>query len=161
GLQLIGTCRPFGKRLRDKRNSLRDLLPVPKRPVLLGKWDQLALRPRSRKTAGIREQHERKQSGDLRLAWLQIVDHPHQAYRLMRQVIPAESESGAAGVAFIEDEVDDMEDCAKTLHFLLWSRLLEWNARALDGLLGPADPLGHGRFGHEKSVRDLRGSQSA
>ena len=43
----------------------------------------------------------------------------------------------------------------------LAGRHRERHIAGLDGLLGPADPLGHGRLGDEERRRDLRGGQPA
>ncbi len=90
-----------------------------------------------------------------------MVDDSRQADRLMRQIASAQMGSCAARVALIENEVEDVQNCAQAMRTLLGSRQLEWNAGVLDALLGPADPLGHRRFGHHKRVGDFRGSQPA
>jgi hypothetical protein len=54
-----------------------------------------------------------------------------------------------------------MENCAKTLRFLLRSRQLERDTKAFDGFLGSADPLGHSPFRNAKRVGDLRAGQAA
>ena len=92
---------------------------IPERPVLLRERNQLASCARSRETTSIGQQHEREQSSDLRVVRLQIVDDPRQAHRLVRQIAPAQIGPGAARVALIEDEVQDVQNGAQALRSLL------------------------------------------
>src|ERR1700730_3921075 len=62
-------------------------------------------------------------------------------------------EVDVAGVALVEDQVEHAQHRGDI------TGLVEPDAR--DGLLGPADPLGHGRLRHEVGLRDLTRGQAA
>ena len=106
-------------------------------------------------------EHQCEQAGNLRILALKTADHPSEPDRFMRQIVATEFGPGAAGVALVEDQVQDVQNGAQALGPLVGSRLLEGNAGVLDGLLGPADALGHGRLGHEKRPGDLGRRQAA
>ena len=52
GLELIRAHGAPAERGGDERRSFRDLLPVPARPILLRKRNELSLLSRSREAAG-------------------------------------------------------------------------------------------------------------
>ena len=66
-LQLVRADAPDGQRGAEEGDPLGDQRPVPARPVLLVERDQCAGRARPRRPAGLRQQHQRQQAGDLRL----------------------------------------------------------------------------------------------
>ena len=61
---------------------------IPRRPVLLGERDQPAALIRAREAAGVREQHERQQAGDLVVVGEEPVQHPRQPDRLVGELGP-------------------------------------------------------------------------
>jgi hypothetical protein len=72
------------------------------------------------------------------------------------QVRPA-----ARGVALAEDQVERVQHGAQPLGAFPGGGHLERHAGSLDGLLGAADALRHGRFRHQESMGDFGGSQAA
>ena len=56
---------------------------------------------------------QREQSGDLGIVRQQMVDGPRQADGLMRQVAPLQFGAGAAGIAFVEDQVQHVQNGAR------------------------------------------------
>src|SRR6266850_13215 len=61
--------------------------------------------------------------------------------------------TGRRRVAFVEDEVDDLEHRRQTGGELGPTRDLERDARLGEGPFGPDDPLGDGRLRHEECTR--------
>ena len=82
GLELVGADRAPGQRVREERDALGDLWLVPERSVLQRERDQLPSGARTRQTPRVGQQHEREQSGDLRVVRLQTTDDSRQAHRL-------------------------------------------------------------------------------
>jgi hypothetical protein len=89
------------------------------------------------------------------------VHGPHQADRCRGQVAALKARPDAAGVALVEDEVQDVQHGGEPLGALAVGRHPERDAGHFDALLGAADPLRHGRLGHEERVRDLGRGQAA
>jgi len=74
-LQLIRSDGTFRKCDRKECYPLRNLFPVPKRPILLGERDQFAVCSDSGMSPRIGRQHQCKQTGDLRIFGLQSQRH--------------------------------------------------------------------------------------
>ena len=71
-----------------RRDPLGDGRRVPAAAVLLGERDQRAVRAGPRRTAGVGQQHQREQPGDLAVVGQALAQLPGQADRLARQLDP-------------------------------------------------------------------------
>ena len=160
-LQLIRADRAARQRRRDQRDAFRDRPPIPQRAILLVERNQLAVSAGSRAAAGVGQQHQRQQPGDLAVGRQQMMDRPGEPNRFVRQVAALQVGADAARVALVEDQVEHVQDGAEPLAALVPGGHAEGHARRLDPLLGAADPLRHRRLGHQERVRDLGGGQSA
>ena len=85
-LQLIRADRAPRQRRGDERDAFGDGFAIPERAILLVERDQLAVRSGPRRAAGIGQQHQRQQSGDLAVVRQQAVDGARQPDRLVRQI---------------------------------------------------------------------------
>ena len=118
---------------------------VPPAAVLLGERHQAAVGRGPGRAPGVVEQHQGQQPRHLG-----VVDRGAE--------LPGESdgldgEVDVAGVALVEDQVEDAE------HGRDVAGLVEPHPG--DGALGPADALRHGRLGHQVGLGDLAGGQPA
>jgi hypothetical protein len=137
----------------DEGQSFGDIRPVPAGAVLLGEDDQRSVGPGAGRAAGVGEQHQRQQRGDLAVIREHIPQGAGEPDRLGGEV--------GALVALVEDQVQDVQHRAKPLRRFRGGRHPQPRARAFDALLGPADPLRHRRFGDKEGAGDLRGREAA
>ncbi len=143
GLELAQPVAGQG-RLED-HDALGDRAGVPAAAVLLGERHQAAVGRGPGGATGMVEQHEGEQPGHLG-----VVDAGRQ--------LPGEPDGlggqvDIAGVALVEDEVEDAQnggDIAGPLE-----------PHVGDGALGPADALRHRRLGHQIRLGDLACGQPA
>ncbi len=161
GLQLIRANRTPGEGVGDERDAFRDGLPVPQGAILLRERDQIAVRPGPRRPPGIGQQHQRQQSRDLPVVRKEVVNSPGQPNRLIREIAALEVGADAAGIALVEDQIEHVQDGAESFGPLPVGGHAKWHAGRLDALLGPADPLRHGRLGHEERVGNLGRREAA
>ena len=91
----------------------------------------------------------------------EVVNGPGEPNRLVREIAALQVGADAAGVALVEDQVEHVQDGAESFGPLPVGGHAERHAGRLDALLGPADPLRHGRLGHQKRVGDLGRRQAA
>ena len=82
GLELVRTDRRRGEGAVIRRDALGDRSGVPQAAVLLGERDQRAVGASPRRAAGIGEQHQREQTGDLAVVGQQSMELTGQADRL-------------------------------------------------------------------------------
>src|SRR5438270_1559520 len=81
--------------------------------------------------------------------------------RLSRELASLQLRADAASIAFVENQVEHMQYSAEPLCPLLTGWQRKWDAGSLDALLGPADPLRHGRLRHQECVREFGSGQPA
>jgi hypothetical protein len=160
GLELVGPERRGRQGVREQRRRLGDGAAVPSPPVLLGQRHETTVIADPRLPPGVGEQHEREQPGDLPVAGVELVQPADQAQRLRGEVEPGQVPARARRVALVEDHVEDVQGGGDAL-VAVAVRQRERPARGADRRLGPADALGHRRFGHQEGPRDLRGRQPA
>ena len=158
-LHLVGPRAGPRQRVGDQRDALRDRGGVPARPVLSLQRDQLAAGAGAGRPPGIGQQHQREQAGDLAVVGQQAVQHAGEPDRLGGQLDAGEVGPGGAGVALVEDQIEHLEHGVEARGALLGRGHGERQAGRPDPLLGPADPLAHGRFGDEERVGDLAGRE--
>ncbi len=153
--------RPSGERVGYERHALLYGFLVPEAAILLGERDQGAVGQGAGRAPGIREQHERQETRHLAVVGQQPSDGADQPDRLAGELAALEVGAGGGGVALVEDQVQDLQNHPKPpIPLVLW-RHAERYAACLDGPLGPADALGHGRLGDEEGAGDFGRSQAA
>ncbi len=160
-LQLVRADRRRAERARDERHPFLDLRSIPAIALLLRERDDGAVRTRPRCAAGIGQEHEREQAGDLRLAGQRLVQHPRQTDRFGGERAPVQGGARGRRVALVEDEVEHVQHDGEPLGSLGLGRQVEPETGAPDALLRAADPLRHRRFRDQEGVRDLRRRQPA
>ena len=161
GLHLVLPHPPPAQRLGDEGHALGDEPPVPERPVLLGQGHQLAVGAGAARTPGVGQHHEGEQAGDLGVLGQGRPHRPGQPDGLAGQVGPSQVGTAAAGVALVEQQVEDVQHRPQPLVPLSGGREAERLVRSLDPGLGPADPLRHRRLGDQERRRDLAGGEAA
>ena len=105
--------------------------------------------------------HQRDQAVDLRLLRSELGQDAAEAQRVLAQRRPHPVVAGGRRVAFVEDEVDDLEHRRQPGGELGPARDLEGDARLGEGPLGADDALRDGRLRDEERARDLLGGQAA
>ena len=158
--QLILADRSARQGSADERDAFGDRLLVPQRSILLVERDQLAERSGARRAARVGQQHEREQTCDLRIVRQQHANRTREADRFVRQVRAMQARSGAGRVAFVENEIENVQHRAQALRSFLGVRHAERHLRRLDALLRAADPLRHRGFGNQERLGDLRRRQA-
>jgi hypothetical protein len=98
---------------------------------------------------------------DLRLLRRQPRQDAAEAQRLLAQRRPHPVVAGGRRVAFVEDEVDDLEHRGQTGGELGSTRHFEGRARLGERPSGAHDALGHRRLRNEERPRDLLDRQAA
>ena len=88
-------------------------MPAP--PVLLVEGNQLAVAARARVAARVGQQHQREQTHRLRIVGDEMVKTAGQTNRLVCQVGTLQSIADAAGIAFVEDQIEDVAHRAQSL----------------------------------------------
>ena len=141
--------------------ALVDQLAVPAAAVLLVQRDELAAGD-PRRTPRLDEQHEREQSGDLRDVGQQLPQDPAEPDGLGGELLADRRGVGGGGqVALVEDEVDDGQHRGQPRRQVLGRRDPVGDLGEADLLLGPGDPLGHGRLRHQERLGDLGDGEAA
>ena len=161
GLELIRADRRLGQGRADQRDPLLDGGRSQSASILLGERNQGAVVADTRRPAGIGEEHQGEQPGDLTVLGQQAPQLARQPDRLRAQFDPLERRTRARGVALVEDQVQDVEHGAEPVAPFRGRGHPELGAAFADPLLRPADPLGHRRLGHQERAGDLRGRQPA
>ena len=91
------------------------VVAVPAPAVLIRERDEAAVLAGAGVAAGVGEQHQGEQSGDLTVVGQEPVQTPGQADRLGREVDPRQRRSGGRGVALGEDHVEDVQGRGEAL----------------------------------------------
>ena len=107
-LQRIGAELARPERSLHQRDTLRDHLPVPARPVLIVQQHQLSIGRACAPRAGFVQQHQGQQPERFRLRQ-QLDQQSAQPDRLGGEVVPGEGLARGGRVALVEDQVDDVE----------------------------------------------------
>src|SRR6202022_275411 len=92
--------------------------------------------PGPRRAAGVRQQHEGQESGDLAVAWQAFAELPGQADRLGRELDPLQAGPRAGRIAFVEDQIQHAEQRADALGALGLRGHLELRTTVFDRLFG-------------------------
>jgi hypothetical protein len=160
-LQREAPGRPTAQRLAHQGQPLADGVRVPLRAVLLLEQDQPAVGVDAGRTAGVGEQHERQQAGDVGVVRQEGVQHPGQVGGPLDQVAPDEVRAGGGGVPGREEQVHHREHRLDALRQLGDGRHAVGDAGGRDLLLGAGDPCRHRGLGHQEGASHLGGGQAA
>ena len=156
---LMAACSWYGPGWSRRRHARTiacpsvDQGPVPARAVLLAEQHERAVGVGSRRATRLGQQQQRQQAGDLRLVGHQRRQQPRQPDRLSAQLRVLR-----AGVV---DQVDDGQHRRQAGGQLVIVRHAVRDPGRLDLALGPHEPLGHRRLGHQERSRDLLGREPA
>ena len=134
---------------------------IPEVPILFRERDQLAVRPGAGRAAGIGQQHQRQQPSDLAIGREEPMHGPRQPDGLVRQIAAVQGCPDAAGVAFVENQIENVENGAQAPGALAFVGHAKRRTGRLDGLFRAADPLRHRRLRDQEGVGDLGGRQAA
>ncbi|RAO53578.1 hypothetical protein ONO86_01495 [Micromonospora noduli] len=160
-LELVRPDHPAWQRPGDQLDALGDLVGAPPGAVLLGHRHQLTVRADPCRSAGVGEQHQRQQSGDLGVLGHQPAHQPGQPDRLGGQVGAQQPGPGGAGVPLREDQVEHVQHGGEPVGALRAGGRREPQPTVTDPLLAPTDPPGHRRLRHQERARHLGGAQPA
>ncbi len=128
--------------------------------VLLAQEDRLAGRAGPRAEPRGLELHERDEAVHLGLAGHEPGQDAPEAQGLLAQLRAEPLLPRRGGVALVEHEVDDLEHRGQARRELVALGHRERHALGGERALGPHDPLGDRRLGHEERAGDLRGLQA-
>jgi len=159
GLHLVGARPPRPQRRLQHRDALGDLGGVPPAAVLVLQRHHVAGGVEPGGPARVVHQHQRQQAGRLRLGWHQPVHHPGQPDGLGAEVLPDQVRAGRGRIPLVEQQVQHAEHTRHALGQQMRRRHPVGNPGVGDLLLGPDQPLGHGRLAGQERPGDLRGGQ--
>src|SRR2546428_8790771 len=134
---------------------------IPARAVLIEEQDRLSRRADPRTRARGLDLHERDQAVDLGLLRHELGENAAETQRLVAESGPHPVLARGRRVAFVEDEVDDLEHRRETRGKLVLARYLERDSRLGERALGADDALGDRRLRDEEGARDLVGREAA
>ena len=160
-LQLVRADLAPGQHGAEELGSLGDLRAIPLLPVLLGQRYQGPVRQRAGRPPRVGQQHQRQQARHLAVVRQQPVQPAGKPDGLLRQRGHGQRVSLAGRVTLVEDEVEDVQHGAQPFGPLRPGGQAEVEPGAGDGLLGPADALGHRRLRDPERRGDLRRGQAA
>ena len=144
----------------EQRLGLGDDRPIPQRLVLLGERHVVALGRAAGPTPRLGVQHQRQQSLRLGLLRQQLGRQPRQEQRFPGEVAARRIGSPWIGPAFGERRIDGVEHGAEPPRQSLALGNGEGDAGLPDLVLGPHQPLGHGRRRGEEGRGDGLGVEA-
>jgi hypothetical protein len=103
--------------------------------------------------------HQRHQAVHFRLPRREPRQDSPQTQRLFTERRPHPVVAGGGGIAFVEDQVDDLQHRRQPRRQLVASRHLERHPRLGEGPLGAHDALRQRRLRDEEGARDLLGGE--
>jgi hypothetical protein len=107
------------------------------------------------------QQHERQEPGHLVVGGQPLVQPAGETDRLLRQVRVGQPGPDRCRVPLREDQVEHVGHSGDPAGQLVGGRDREPRPGLAQAGLGPTDPLGHGRLGHQERSRDLPGGEPA
>ena len=107
------------------------------------------------------QEHQRQEAPRLGLVGHQLDQDPTQPDGFGTELATDHAVPGRRAVALVEDQVDDRHHRGQAFGEQVVGRDPEGDAGVPDLPLGPHQPLGHGRIGHQEGSGDLLGGQSA
>ena len=159
-LHLVRPQPPEPQGALEHRDALADRGRIPPRAVLVFQGHDLAVGVQPRGPARIVHQHQRQQSGNLGLGGHQPAQHAAQPDRLRRQPLPDQVRAGGRRVALVEQQVEHAEHARQAVRQQVRGRHPVGDPGLGDLLLGPDQPLGHGRLAGQERPGDLRRGQA-
>ena len=132
-----------------------------RRAVLVGQQHQLAVGGGAGGPPRLDQQHQGEQPHDLGFVGHQLGQDPAQADGLGAQLLADQGVAGAGRVALVEDQVDDGQHGPEPVREVGLVRDPVGDPGVADLALGPDQPLGHGRLGHQEGAGDLGGGEPA
>ena len=156
-----GPTDPSGERRAESAVPFVDGAAIPPRSILLVERNQLALRPGPRRTARVRQQHQRQQPGDLGFAGNNRYTARVSRIASFERSVAMHCGTAGARVSLVEHEIEHVQHGVEPRRALGGGRHPERHARRPDRGLRAADALRHRRFGDEERARDLRRRQPA
>ena len=159
-LQRVGARAPERERAFDQPEPCVYLLTVPERPILRVEEDDLAVGRRPRRAPRVVQQHQGQQADRLRLGQ-QVDEQPAQANGFTGQVRARQRVAARCRVAFVEDQVDDVQHRVEPIGQLGEGRYLVRNAGVADLAFGAHDALRQRRGRRQERARDLFGFEPA
>ncbi len=160
-LQRIGPRRPQCLGRGKRREPATDGGLVPASAILVGKQDRLAVPPRAGAQPRGLDLHQRDETVHLRLGRCQTGEDAAEAQRFLAQLRPHPVVAGRRRIAFVEDQVDDLQHRGEARRQFLAARRLEADIGLGQRALGAHDALGHGRLADQEGARDFIGSEPA
>ena len=164
----IAACSAYGPSAPPSRSAAferRETAPdeelIPERAVLIEEQDGLSRRANSRPRTRRLDLHERHQAVDLRLLRRELGQDPPEPERFFAQRRSHPVVARRRRVAFVEDEVHDLEHRGQTGGELLSGGDLKRDVCVGEGPLGPHDALGDRRLRNQERAGDLVGRQTA
>src|SRR5262245_26595600 len=163
GLQRVRALRAPGQGLGSlqRGETAPHEQPVPARAVLIEQEHRLTRRTDACPRARCLNLHQRDEAVHLRLLRHELGQDATEPERVLAQRGSHPVAAGCGRVAFVEDEVDDLEHGRQAGDALRPARDLEGDVLLREGALGPYDALGHGGFRDEEGARDLLGAETA
>ena len=162
GLQRIGTIAAERFRAGQRVKAAVDQQLVPARAVLFGQRHECAVRPDARRKARCLDLHQGEQAEHFRdRSRHQPRQNAAQPLRLQAQARPDEIVARRGGVAFVEDEIDDLQHRGQPRRPFGAARHLEAQSGFRDRLLRAHDALGDRRLARQERARDLVRRQAA
>ena len=144
GLGLVFAQLIAPERSLDDVDSFGDKAGVPLAAVLIGERHDASVGSGAAAAAGLVEKHQGEQSVHLGFV--------HQSSQLPGQPDGLRRQIDVAGIALVEDEVQDPHHRAHIAGTI--------DTGPADDALGPADALGHGGLRHEIGLSDLPGGEA-
>ena len=166
GLQLVapGWVTAGGHCLDPLPNqgvALGDEGAVPGAAVLLVEGHQFSGGGHARRSPGVSQEHQGKQSGYLAVVWEESPEQAAEVDRLVGEVDAYRVVAIAGQIALVEDEVDDPEHAGEPLADVAGRGQPVGNVCRLDLRLGTGDPSRHRGLLHQKGAGDLRDGEAA
>ena len=160
GLHLVRARLPAPQGAAEHRCALGDLGGIPLPPVLVLQGHQVAVGVEPGRPACVVQQHQGQQARGLRLVRHQHGQHPGQPDRLGAQVLPDQVGACRGRVALVEQQVQHAQHARRAFRQQVGRRHPVGDPRVLDLLLGPDQPLGHGRLAGKERPGDLGRGQA-
>jgi hypothetical protein len=149
----------FGAGQRAKASADQQLVPAC--AILLGQRHEGAVRPGACRQARCLDFHKGQQTEQFGILGHQPRQRAAQPLRLQAQARPDEVVARRGGIAFVEDEVDDLQHRGEPRRAFGAARHLEAESGLSDRPLRADDALGDRRLARQESAGDLVRRQAA
>jgi hypothetical protein len=155
GLELVGAGLVAAQAAPDDGLALGDAVAVPAAAVLVAQRDEVAALVGAGGPAGVDQQHEGEQPHHLGLVGHELGQEPPEPDGLGAQLLADQPVARAGRAALVEDQVDDGQHGPEAVGELGLAGDPVGDPGVADLALGPDQPLGHGRLGHQEGAGDL------